>query len=103
MPRLPRLPKSHSGDEPFLHPFRDMPGIPAAKQASLRAQAVQTIAERVQPAYAELLAFMRTGYVPGMRTTLAAIDLPDAAAITAPRSASSPRSTWIRRRFTASV
>ena len=61
----------------FYTPFRDMPGIPAAKQASLRAQAVQTIAGRVQPAYAELLAFMRTEYVPGMRTTLAATDLPD--------------------------
>jgi uncharacterized protein (DUF885 family) len=61
----------------FYTPFRDMTGIPAAKQASLRAQAVQTIAERVQPAYAELLAFMRTEYVPGMRTTLAATDLPD--------------------------
>ncbi|MGN6454140.1 MAG: DUF885 domain-containing protein, partial [Steroidobacteraceae bacterium] len=61
----------------FYTPFRDMPGIPAAKQASLRAQAVQTIADRVQPAYAELLAFMRTEYVPDMRTTLAATDLPD--------------------------
>jgi len=61
----------------FYTPFRDMPGIPAAKQANLRAQAVQTIAGRVQPAYAELLAFMRTEYVPGMRTTLAATDLPD--------------------------
>ncbi|HTL90731.1 MAG TPA: DUF885 family protein, partial [Steroidobacteraceae bacterium] len=61
----------------FFTPFRDMAGIPAAKQASLRAQAVQTIADRVQPAYAELLAFMRAEYVPGMRTTLAATDLPD--------------------------
>ena len=61
----------------FYTPFRDMPGIPAARQASLRAQAVQTIAEVVQPAYAELLSFMRTEYVPAMRTTLAAADLPD--------------------------
>ena len=61
----------------FYTPFRDMPGIAPAKQAELRAQAVQTIREVVQPAYVELLTFMRTEYVPGMRTTLAAEDLPD--------------------------
>jgi uncharacterized protein (DUF885 family) len=63
----------------FYTPFRDMPGIAAARQASLRAQAVKTIREVVQPAYVELLNFMRTEYVPGMRTTLAAADLPDGA------------------------
>jgi uncharacterized protein (DUF885 family) len=63
----------------FYTPFRDMPGLPAAKQASLRAQAVAAIREVVQPAYAELLKFMRTEYVPGMRATLAAADLPDGA------------------------
>jgi uncharacterized protein (DUF885 family) len=61
----------------FYTPFRDMPGIPAARQASLRAQAVRTIAEVVQPAYVELLSFMRTEYIPALRTTLAAADLPD--------------------------
>src|SRR5204862_4155094 len=61
----------------FYTPFRDMPGIPAAKQASLRADALRTIREVVQPAYVDLLKFMRTEYVPGMRTTLAAADLPD--------------------------
>ena len=61
----------------FYTPFKDMPGVPAAKQASLRAQALKTIGEVVQPAYVELLRFMRTEYVPGMRTTLAAADLPD--------------------------
>src|SRR5258708_698941 len=60
----------------FYTPFRDMPGISAAKQASLRADALKTIREVVQPAYGELLRFMRTEYVPGMRTTLAAADLP---------------------------
>ena len=58
-------------------PFKDMPGIAAAKQASLRADALETIRELVQPAYVELLKFMRTEYVPGCRTTLAAADLPD--------------------------
>jgi uncharacterized protein (DUF885 family) len=61
----------------FYTPFKDMPGISAEKQASLRAEAVRTIRKVVQPAYVELLKFMRTEYVPGMRTTLAAADLPD--------------------------
>jgi len=61
----------------FYTPFKDMPGIPPNEQASLRAQAVETIRAVVQPAYEELLKFMRTEYVPGMRTTLAAADLPD--------------------------
>jgi len=54
-----------------------MPGIPAARQASLRAQALQVIAAAVQPAYGELLRFMRNEYVPALRSTLAAADLPD--------------------------
>ena len=61
----------------FYTPFKDMPGIAAAQQASLRAEALQVIRETVQPVYAELLNFMRTEYVPGLRTTLAAQDLPD--------------------------
>jgi uncharacterized protein (DUF885 family) len=61
----------------FYTPFKDMPGIPAAKAAALRTQAVQVIRDVVQPAYAQLLTFMRSEYVPGMRTTLAAQDLPD--------------------------
>ena len=54
----------------FYTPFREMPGIPAARQASLRTQALQVIAAVVQPAYGELLRFMRNEYVPAMRTTL---------------------------------
>ena len=61
----------------FYTPFRDMPFVPAARQGQLRAQAVSVIRDVVQPAYAELLKFMRTEYVPGMRTTLAAEQLPD--------------------------
>ncbi|MGH8322501.1 MAG: DUF885 domain-containing protein, partial [Steroidobacteraceae bacterium] len=61
----------------FYAPFKDMPGVPVAQQAALRAQALQTIRDTVQPAYVELLKFMRTEYVPGLRTTLAAQDLPD--------------------------
>jgi uncharacterized protein (DUF885 family) len=63
----------------FYTPFKDMPGISAADQATLRAEAVTTIRDVVQPVYVELLKFTRTEYVPGCRTTLAAKDLPDGA------------------------
>ncbi len=58
-------------------PFKDMPGVPKEEQAKLREQAVGTIRDTVQPAYRELLKFMRSEYLPGTRTTLAAYDLPD--------------------------
>ena len=61
----------------FYTPFKDMPGIPPGDQSSLRVQAVSVIRDAVQPAYRELLKFMRTEYLPGTRTTLAAYDLPD--------------------------
>jgi uncharacterized protein (DUF885 family) len=63
----------------FYTPFKDMPGVSAADQAALRAEAVTTIGDVVQPVYVELLKFMRTEYVPGCRTTVAAKDLPDGA------------------------
>jgi uncharacterized protein (DUF885 family) len=61
----------------FYTPFRDMPGVPEAEQITLRKQAINTIRDSVQPAYMQLLRFMRTEYLPGTRTTLAAYDLPD--------------------------
>jgi uncharacterized protein (DUF885 family) len=61
----------------FYTPFKDMPGISAAEQQSLREQAIATIRDSVQPAYRELLTFFRSEYLPGTRTTLAAYDLPD--------------------------
>ncbi len=62
----------------FYTPFAEqMPGVPKDRQAELKAAAVKTIKEVVQPAYVELLNFMRKEYVPGMRTTLAAQELPD--------------------------
>jgi uncharacterized protein (DUF885 family) len=64
----------------FYAPFRDMSGVAEADKSDLRAQAISTIRETVQPVYRELLAFMRTEYLPGTRTTLAASDLPDGAA-----------------------
>jgi uncharacterized protein (DUF885 family) len=63
----------------FYTPFKDMPGVSATDQADLRAEAVATIHDVVQPVYVELLKFMRTEYVPGCRTTLSAKDLPDGA------------------------
>ncbi len=61
----------------FYTPFKEMPGIAAADQARLRAEAVTVIKDQVQPAYRELLTFMRDVYVPGARTTLAAEAMPD--------------------------
>jgi uncharacterized protein (DUF885 family) len=61
----------------FFTPFRSMSGITASDQAALRAQALVTIRDTVQPAYAELLNFLRQEYLPATRTTLAAYDLPD--------------------------
>jgi len=58
-------------------PFKDMPGISDADKAKLRAEAVAVIHDTVQPAYRDLLKFMREEYVPGARTALAAIDMPD--------------------------
>jgi len=61
----------------FYTPFGDMPGVPEAARAALRAEAVGVIRDSVQPAYRDLLAFMREEYLPGSRTSLAAYDLPD--------------------------
>jgi len=62
----------------FYTPFETMPtAIPAQTQAALRAQALATIRNTVIPAYAKLLTFMRSEYVPKARTTLAADALPD--------------------------
>jgi uncharacterized protein (DUF885 family) len=62
---------------PFYTPFKDMPGIAAESQTKLRDEAIKTIREIVQPAYRELLTFLREEYIPGCRTQLAAQDLPD--------------------------
>jgi uncharacterized protein (DUF885 family) len=61
----------------FYTPFKEMNGISAADQAALRKEAVEVIQGSVQPAYRDLLAFMRNEYLPGTRATLAAYDLPD--------------------------
>ncbi len=65
-------------DNQLYTPFKEpMPGVPAAEQAKLKAEAAEVIREKVQPAYRELLKFFRDEYLPRTRTTLAAYDLPD--------------------------
>jgi uncharacterized protein (DUF885 family) len=64
-------------DSLFYTPFKDMIGVREGDWSQLRQQAIQVIRDSVQPAYVELLKFMRTEYLPGTRTTLAADDLPD--------------------------
>ncbi|MEX5747709.1 DUF885 family protein [Massilia sp. X63] len=61
----------------FFQPFRTMPAsVPAAEQEALKAQAANLIRDAVQPAYAKVLAFFRTEYLPKARTTLAAENMP---------------------------
>ena len=52
------------------------PSIPVADWAALRDEAAVVIRDRIVPAYAGLLAMMRTEYLTKARTTLAASDLP---------------------------
>lgn len=61
----------------FFTPFKSMPAsIPASEQETLRSQAAAVIRDRVQPAYAKVLAFFRNEYVPKARASLAAESMP---------------------------
>jgi len=65
-------------DVVFFKPFKQMPNvIPAAEQEALKANALKAISEKVIPAHAELLKFMRDEYVPQAKVTLAAESYPD--------------------------
>jgi uncharacterized protein (DUF885 family) len=65
-------------DTVFYTPFKAMPAsIPAAEQERLRLDAVAVIRDKVQPAHARVLRFMREEYVPRAREPLAAESLPD--------------------------
>ena len=65
-------------ESPLYTPFNTFPAaIPPALQASLRQEGATAIRDSVVPAYTKLLAFLRTEYIPGARTSLAAYDLPD--------------------------
>jgi uncharacterized protein (DUF885 family) len=64
-------------DTLFYKPFVTMNGVSPDDQTAMRAEAVDIIRTKVQPAYAKLLKFWDSEYVPGARKTLAAEDLPD--------------------------
>ncbi|WP_028105210.1 DUF885 domain-containing protein [Pseudoduganella violaceinigra] len=65
-------------DVVFFKPFQQMPSaIPAAEQETLKAAALQAIRDKVIPAHAELLKFMREEYVPQAKEALAAESYPD--------------------------
>ena len=65
-------------DTVFYKPFAQMPDwVPAAEQASLRAEALSVISDQVIPAHIRLLKFLRTDYVPNATAALAAQGLPD--------------------------
>ena len=67
-----------AGEANLLYtPFKEMNGIAAPRREALRAEALNVIRDSAQPAYAQLLQFMREEYVPGLRTTIAAEALPD--------------------------
>ncbi len=63
---------------PLWAPFAQMPAtILAAQRDSLRREARTVIRDVIAPAYANLLRFMRTEYMPQARTALGATTLPD--------------------------
>jgi uncharacterized protein (DUF885 family) len=62
----------------FWKPFLHMPAaVSPADQATLKAEAKTTIERTVMPAYAKLLTFLDTEYIPHTTETLAAEALPD--------------------------
>jgi uncharacterized protein (DUF885 family) len=65
----------------YWQPFTQLPAtLPAATRAALQARARAVIATDVIPAHRRLLAFLRTTYLPGLRTALDASSYPDGAA-----------------------
>ena len=63
---------------PLLGGFaRPGPGISGEEAARLKADAVQTYAAEVKPAFERLHTFLAEKYLPGARTTTAASELPD--------------------------
>ncbi len=63
---------------PYYRPFRHMPdAMPVAERHALRAKARAIVRTQVVPAYAKLLTFFDTVYVPRARSTLSAEALPD--------------------------
>jgi len=65
------------GESAFYEPFRQMPeAIAKGARERLRRRGRRVLANKVLPAYRELLAFFRETYKPNARESLAATDLP---------------------------
>jgi uncharacterized protein (DUF885 family) len=65
-------------DTIYYAPFRSMPAnISQEEQARLREEGAAAIRDFVQPAHAEVLAYVRSDYFPKARVALAAESLPD--------------------------
>jgi uncharacterized protein (DUF885 family) len=63
---------------PFYRPFlKFSDAIPVADRARLQSQAQQVIRDQLVPAYRKLGAFIHDEYLPKVRTSIAASDLPD--------------------------
>ncbi len=63
---------------PFFQPLLTLPAAATeAQKAALRAQALGRITNGIYPAYRELHRFLVEEYLPGARTNIACLDLPD--------------------------
>ncbi|WP_439545637.1 DUF885 domain-containing protein [Sandarakinorhabdus sp.] len=73
------VPFTQTGEKnPLWEPFANMPdSIPPAEREALRAEGRRLIDGTMVPAYAKVLAFMQTDYMPAARTNIAAASLPD--------------------------
>ncbi|MFC3071428.1 DUF885 domain-containing protein [Phenylobacterium soli] len=63
--------------DPLLKPFATFPAsVPAARQAALRAEAEGLIREKIRPARAAFVSFLKTEYLPASRKTLGVRSVP---------------------------
>lgn len=67
-------------ETPYWSPFAEVQGHGGAELEALRGRAVAVIEEQVIPAYRRLLAFLEDEYLPGLPSSIAAVDGPDGAA-----------------------
>jgi uncharacterized protein (DUF885 family) len=76
--RIAKTQASTPADEsPLLTPFAKLPStMPAAEQEALRARLRSVVAEKVQPAQAEIVRFFETEYLPKARASLGVSEVP---------------------------
>ena len=78
VPQAENLAKTAAKDSPFAQPVAKFPAsIPAADQERLRARVMQSIQDKILPAYVELAAFLKNEYAPKGRTEVGVWALPD--------------------------